>query len=463
MLPTTTPRPRSRPAAARGLALAPLVLVAGLSAAVQAADEPPGQDPKALRLSVEVKTNFRHSVLEERRLALEFPADFIAPGADGVYLRTPSAGSSLELSNVAFLAEASLTPHITARARLHFLDLYSRNPTSADDRFLLREAWVRFGSKYEALTPIPGSSLYLLIGKAPRFTRQVNRRLESYGLWGTAVGRFEEVQVEAGGSFGKHVYLRAQVGNPNPLFFRDPNALAGDNGTPERVPGNVRPVYQSGFPILYDAKATDVNLFGGNLQWGGGVGVRFASDDGHRALDALGWHFERDLADKVAIRGSYYWGDLLLLRHFEAAGIVFPLSGVRKSEDGLNLEGALGNLHVFGQYVKQDIAGLKRDGFEIEGAFRLSLGGSLVSGDTPLFTWLEPVVRVSQIKNHFFTPRLYPAPSVGWDWTKIDFAMRLSVTPTILLTAEYARHDVTLFNGGKIHPDETLVTLRVGF
>jgi hypothetical protein len=326
----------------------------------------------------------------------------------------------------------------------------------------VREAWLRFGHKYEPRVALPGTSIYLLVGKAPRFTKQIDRRLESYGLWGTAVARFEEVEIEAGGSFGTHLYWRGQVASPNPVFFRDPNALAGDNGTPDRVPGNVHPILQSGFPILYDAKAPDLNLSDGHFQVGGGAGVRFMSESGKKGIDAVGWYFQRTLVDQVPIRGSIYFGDIRFFQNFTPFGIAFDLQGRRKQDYGLNLDGQLGGAHLFGQYIRQDIAGLKRHGYEAETSFHVELPG-LVSGDTPIFNWLEPVVRVSHIKNDFVTPPLYPGPSVGWDWTKYDFGIRLGIVGNVDLTAEYARNDARLFNGSKIHPDEALVTLRAGF
>lgn len=433
---------------------------------LEAAGQPaPEASPSPRRWSIhaEVKTHFRHSSLEQIRLRFPFPPDFIRPGEDGVFLRSVSPGSSLEVSNAALSAEAQLPADIQARVKVHFLDLYNRNPTSSDDRVFLREAWLRFGPRYGPLEPIQGTSLYLLAGKAPRFSKQLERRLESYGLWGTAVGRFEEVQLELGGTLGRHVYWRAQLGNPNPLFFRDPNALAGDNGTPERVPGNVHPIYESGFPILYDAKAADSNLFKGKLQLGGGVGASFVSEEGHRGIDVLGWYFQRDLQDEVPIRGSFYFGDLRLLQEFAPLGIAFDVHGRRKQEYGLNLQGRLSGLRAFGQYVRQDIAGLERHGFEVEAGYRFELGGLLLAGDSPVFNWVEPVARVSRIKNDFFTPRTYPALSVGWDWTKYDFGLRLGILPEVDFTAEYSRNDAELFLGGKLHPDELLLTLRVGF
>ncbi|HET8647727.1 MAG TPA: hypothetical protein VFO85_19670, partial [Vicinamibacteria bacterium] len=247
----------------------------------------------------------------------------------------------------------------------------------------------------------------------------------------------------------------------NPLFFRDPNALAGDNGAPERVPGNFRPfVFESGFPILYDAKATEIN-FRGKFQWGAGLGLRVGSREGEdpRGLDLLGWYFKREMADQVSLRGTFYSGDLKLLR-----GVFFPLpfSGRDKIDRGLNAEARLGPLSFFGQYVDQDIARLERRGFEAELAFRIRLDGLFLVGESPVITWLVPVVRVSRIDNLFEAPREYPAPSVDWDWNKYDLGLRIGVVRDVDLTVEFSRHDMKV-GGENLHPDELLVTMRVGF
>ena len=169
----------------------------------------------------------------------------------------------------------------------------------------VREAWLRFGKRIDGLKAFDGTSFYVQAGKAPRFAKQLTRRLESYGLWGTAVNRFEEIGVEAGGSLGKVFYWRAAGANGNPVFMRDPNALAGDNGTPDRVDLERldESPYNSGFPILYDAQANDTRL-DGRFQVGGGLGFRVVSDDGRKGLDVLGWIFHRELADRRRDRGD---------------------------------------------------------------------------------------------------------------------------------------------------------------
>ncbi|MEW6365305.1 MAG: hypothetical protein AB1714_11805 [Acidobacteriota bacterium] len=408
------------------------------------------------RIMAEVKLHLRDSAAVEVKDAFPFPPDFIPPGQDGVYLRTPDAGTSLDISNLALIGEADLTPDIKGRVRVHILDLYNRNPTSSDDRIALREAWVQFGHRYDPLKATPRSSFYALLGKAPRFNRQTTRRLESYGLWGTAVGRLEQVQLQLGGSTGKAVYWRVHLANGNPVFFRDPNALAGDNGTPERVPGAVDPIYQSGFPILYDTKAGDVS---GRFEGGAGLGVRVLGADEKTGIDVLGWYFSRRLADRARIQGTYYGGEIELL---QGAGISLPITSRDKKERGLNAEGKWRGMHVFAQYIRQDIAGLVRDGVEIETAYRLPINGLFALGDSPLFNWIQPAFRYSTIDNKFEAPVQFVAPSVAWDWDKYDIGVRVGVYPGIDVTAEYARNEMHTRAGPK-HPDELLVTLRAAF
>lgn len=404
------------------------------------------------RLRVEMKINARTSA------SVEFPvANTGAPFP--VVLETVSPHTSAEISNVILTAEGDLTADILAKVVIYFLDLYNRNPTSTPDRVFVREAFVRFGKKWEALKEMPGTTVYLELGKAPRFSKQITRRLESYGLWGTAVNRFEETGAEAGGSIGPHVYWRASATGGTPLYFRDVNALAGDNGSLERTVTSATPaVYGSGFPILYDTMGTDVN-FSGRFQLGGGAGVRFNWGEAGDGIDLLGWFFRRDLASYVPLRGTAYSGDLEVLEGYE---IPLPFRGTEKYEYGVNLEARVGPVHVFGQGVTQSIAGLEREGYEIEVSARLVLPGLFASGDQPVVNWIEPVVRLSYIDNLFSLPVGFVAPSFGWDWRKYDFGFRLGIVRGLDLTAEYARNEV-ITRRGHLHPDEGLLTLRAAF
>src|SRR5512140_1076100 len=164
-------------------------LAAGVAASAAAQDSMLGgasplvSSSGALPLQVEIKSAVRSS----RALSITVP-NTATPFP--IVMRTVDPGVSVELPNLGFTLEADLTPDIFARAVVNVLDLYNRNPTSSADRIQLREAFVRFGKKVDTLRVADGTSVYLQIGKAPRFSKQITRRLESYGLWGTAVGRF---------------------------------------------------------------------------------------------------------------------------------------------------------------------------------------------------------------------------------------------------------------------------------
>ena len=378
-----------------------------------------------------------------------------------IFEETVDPGGSFEVSTVNLIGEGDLTEGLKAKVEIHFIDLYNRNPTSTADEVRVREAWLRFGKRIDGLKAFDGTSFYVQAGKAPRFAKQLTRRLESYGLWGTVVNRFEEIGVEAGGSLGKVLYWRAAGANGNPVFMRDSNALAGDNGTPDRVDLERldESPYNSGFPILYDAQANDTHL-GGRFQVGGGLGFRVVSGDGRRGLDVLGWVFHRQLADHVAIEGTIYGGDLDVIDGIPPRSL--PFDGRDKTEAGVNVEARWERFSVFGQYVYQDLAGLVRRGYEVEAAYRFPLNGLFAVGDQPWINWIQPAVRVSRIDNDFTAAAGFPAPSFVWDWSKFDFGIRAGIVRNVDLTVEYARHDMRT-KATVLHPDELLVTLRAGF
>ena len=446
--------------------LAGAILAASLAsahAAAQQAEPPPeppvvaGEAPVAapepFRFSAEFKLNFRSSKDLQTPIFTPFPEeDEYGPFTQ----RTVDPGSSFELSSLNLRGEGEITSGVWVRAEVHLLDLYNRNPTSSDDRIFLREAWVRFGGAIEPLRPASAHGAYVLLGMAPRFTKQLVRHLDSYGLWGTAVGRFEQPQLQVGAGLGRHGYVKAMVGSGNPLFLRDTNALAGDNGTPERAPGSPDRTYETGFPILYDAKPSDLSL--GRVEWGLGLGARFERGESS-ALDVLGWGFGRRLSDSVRIRGSELLGDIELLR---GEGFPLPFEGRRKREWGINLQGKAGGLRLFGQYVWQDIASLKRRGYELDLAWLQPLDGLFLIQQSPFLNWIQPTVRISSIDTLFSGPRQFPSLSVLWDWKKYDLGVRLGLVHGVDLTLEYSRHNAVVPRG-TVHPDEFLTTLRVGF
>ena len=428
----------------------------------QEAEDPPQEEQqseeKLFEFHGEFKAHYRWSEDSQFPLRFPFPPDFIPRGQTSVFLRTVSPGSSAEISAFNLIVDVTPAESIKGRVRVAVVDLYNRNPTSTDQTVNLKEAWLQFGTRTEFLEATEGTHAYALFGKAPKFERQPERNMESYGLVSTAFNRFEDIQLQLGGNFGEHVYWRAQVSNGNPVFFRDPNALAGDNGNDDFRFPNPEIHLNSGFPILYDAESEDVSF--DQVELGGGLGLRFQSDDGTKGIDLLGFYYQRELADRVDLRGTFYGGDLDLLDG--TGGFGLPISGRDKEEFGGNIDFRLGNLELFFQGVHQEMAGLERDGYEVEILYRASLPLAFSAGGKQLFTFIQPIVRLSFIDNHFRAadPR-FVAPSTTWDWNKYDVGVRIGIIQGIDLTAEYSFHDITAAR--PVNVDEFLTTLRFRF
>jgi hypothetical protein len=417
-------------------------------------------DRPGIRLFGEVNFHYRNSSFEEFRLNVPFPPEFWEEGDDAVYLRTVDPGSHYEMSDLELGFDVTLSEKWTGLVLLHVVDLYNRNPTSIDRDLFVREFWLRYGTEDERYRPLQPWGGFILVGKAHRFAHQDVRHLESYGLWTTAVNRFEIPQVQIGLNLGGHVYVRGQYGIGAPLFMRDPNALAGDNGTPERVPGANNPKFNSGFPILYDARPPNWSL-DGEREIGAGLGFRSAREDGKRSIDAMAWYYARTLEDSdeaPEIEGSYYQGDIELLR---GAGLPLPFAGDEKWEAGLNLEWRLNRWVGFGQFVKQDIASLERQGFEIETAFHIPVVPLFAAWEQPVLNWIRPAIRYSIIENDFWVSGPFITPSMMWDWQKIDVGLRVGIVRSSDLTVEYSFNQAELANGSTLEPNEWLVTLRI--
>jgi hypothetical protein len=411
-------------------------------------------DDFKIRVSAELKANGRWSEDDRFVLSFPFPPDFVPEGQPNVAFRTVSPGSSIEVSRALVNLDLELPHSISGHVQVGFINLYDRNPTSTDHTVDVREAWVMFGKKRGSLEPLPGSSLYALVGKAPKLERQSFRRLESYGLVSTAFNRFNDLQLQVGGSIGTRVYFAAQLSNGNPMFMRDPNALAGDNGTD--MPPNPDPALDSGFPILYDAEVEE--LAGDDrFEYGGALGLRLLSADQSRGVDVMGFYYHTRLSEAAKLRGTFYEGDLDILDG--VGGLSLPISGDEREEYGGNLDARLGGLSLFGQVVKQKAAGLPRLGFEVEAGYRFQLGDLADAND--LFPAIQPAIRWSQIDNDFSTPRGFVAPSFAWDWSKLDVGLRITIIRKLDLTLEYAFHDITASR--EIQHDEALATLRMVF
>ena len=439
------------------------VLALCLAAPLRAQDEAPAEEEPSSRPRIEfgfeARGHFRDSDLNRFAVPFQFtPAMLPAGQARGIE-ETVNAGSHLEISTVTLLVDAAWGDGLAAHGKIDFIDLYDRNPTSSDKKTDVDEAWVRFGIEPAPATLAPRGGAYLKVGKMPKLERQDDRHLESYGLVSTAFNRFEDTGAELGLNLGRHVYVKATATQGNPVFLRDPNALAGDNGTPAMRQPFPDPELKSGIVILYDAEVEDLDV-DGDLELGGGVGVRFADEAGVNGVDLLAWGYRRRLAGTVELEGTFYGGDLDLL---DGPGNATPfpaLRGDEKRETGANLWVYFGGLSFFGQFVDQEIAGLPRTGLEAEIAWRFELPLWASIGDRQLFTFLAPAVRYSELDNDFRNHPNTPAPSLAWDWTKLDAGLRVGIVPGSDLTVEYADHEFILGSGAKRENNEFLTTLR---
>jgi hypothetical protein len=419
--------------AVSGLLLAPCVL----AAQDEGGDESSFFDEGVnLEISTEIKTHLRWSEKDRVPLATPFPPEFVPVGQENVALATVAPGTSLEVSKATVFFDVDMPHQISARVKVDFIDLYDRNPTSTDKKLDVDEAWIAFGDRQQSLQAIAGTSFYALIGKAPKFERQVNRRIETYGLVSTAFNRFPDLQIQIGGSIGTNVYFFGQMSDGNPIFMRDPNALAGDNGT--APPPN--PVFElnSGFPIFYHAEVEDLQI-DNEFEYGGGAGFRWLSEDQESGIDVLGFYYQYTLPEETPLNGTLYQGDLELL-----AGAGIPpnqFDGDKRTEWGGNLDLRFEGLGVFAQFVKEESASLPRKGFEVEAGYRIALGD--LGDPSALFPAIEPVIRYSRLDNDWTAPREFITQSALWDWQKWDLALRVTIVPSLDLLLEYTINDTS--------------------
>lgn len=433
-----------------------LVALAATGAGAQVSTDPSlgGWD-----LGFELKGSYRDS--EELAFPLNFPfsAAQLPPGQEQGLLETVDEGVHTELSTVTLRAGKRFRwGEVLLRVDLE--QLHDRNPTSTGHEVDVDEAWIRFGRETPPALLPERVGAYLKLGKFPAYERQDDRHLESYGLVSTAFNRQEDVGLEVGFDLGRHAYFKGSFTQGNPIFMRDPNALAGDNGTPDFTRPNPDPKYRSGILIYYDADLADLDFE--NPEVSAALGLRFANLDGRNGIDLLVWGRERSLADTVDLYGTFYGGDLDLLLG-PANRFPFPVSGTDKSEYGANLWLYAGGVSFFAQYVDQEVAELPRTGIEAELAwtFDLPLGWSV--GGRQLFPYIAPAIRYSKLDPDFTIPAVTPSPSFGWDWKKWDAGIRLGIVRGVDVTAEVANNEFYLASGESREYSEVLVTVRYRF
>lgn len=425
-----------------------LLLLAGVAVALSlslSAQEP--GDAWNWNHRLELRADYRWSADESHPVT--FP-----PGAR---LETPDPGHHVELNVADVQLDAGYGDLFALRAKVHVQALHRRNPTSTDRQIDADELFVRIGRHPQFLERPEGTTFFVQAGKFPKLERQPVRLMESYGLASTAFNRFEDVQLLAGGTVGSSFYWRAQAANGNPLFFRDPNALAGDNGTPRQLSRRT-PDFGSGFPILYNAETEDLFFDTSHVQLGQALGYRWQRADQTLGFDAVVFHYERDLADREELTGTAYGGDLDLLT-LDAADLGvpgftprgLPVQGRTKREYGSRVYGEWHGATVIAQFTKQSLAGLQREGWEVEAGYRLPFAFGP-------FESIQPAVRYSGIANRFGPVPLFPAPSIWWNWEKYDAGIRVGMKRGVDVTLEYTQQHVA--SRQPLNLREALVTLR---
>jgi hypothetical protein len=405
---------------------------------------------------LELRANYRDSEHDRFQTRFVFPASIIPTGDPHAFEETVDAGRHTELSVAQLKLDLGYGKWFLAHAQVHGQDKYRRNPTSHDKKIDADELWIRFGDKPEFLERPERTSFFAQFGKAPKMERQPLRLLESYGLASTAFNRFEDIQALVGGSIGRNFYWRVQAANGNPVFLRDPNALAGDNGVEELKHKPLpNPKLQSGFTIMYNAETEGYFFDTDHVQWGEGIGYRWANDDQSTGFDFIAFHYRRELADREELTGTFYGGDIDLLNGPEGFNVGLPITDRKKEETGARIYAEWKGVTAIAQYTKQHLAGLHRDGYEFEIGWKVPIGRGPVQ-------YIQPTARVSGLQNSFRDAakvKASPAPSFWWPWTKIDYGFRAGLGHGIDITAERAKHNIGAPR--KINENETLVTLRV--
>lgn len=412
---------------------------------------------------VEIRANYRDSHHEKQALKAKFAPSMLPIGQSVGFLETVDSGSHAELSVAQIRLDASYGRMFQGHVQLHAQDKYRRNPTSEDRQWDADELWVRFGEKRDFLDRPDHTSVFLQMGKFPHMERQPIRLLESYGLAATAFNRFEDVGFMAGGTVGRNLYWRLTGTSGNPLYFRDPNALAGDNGIKELLQPNPNPDLKSGFPILYNTETEGYFLRTDHVQFGQGLGYRWQNAAQTFGFDAIAFHYRRSMADRENLTGTFYSGDLQILKGPPQFHTEIPTSGRRKEETGGRIYLEWKNLTSTVQVTKQLFAGLHRQGEEIEAGYNFPIGfGPSVKGES-LVQGIQPTFRASWLQNFFKGPPTFVDPSMWWNWAKFDYGVRIAFARSIDLTIERAKHNVILPPAAhrRLNLGETLVTLRV--
>ncbi len=76
-----------------------------------------------------------------------------------------------------------------------------------------------------------------------------------------------------------------------------------------------------------------------------------------------------------------------------------------------------------------------------------------------MLPYVQPAVRYSELDPDFVGDPRYPAPSVWWDWQKLDLGLRLGLVEGLDLTVEWNLAEFVR-GGREERTDEFLATVR---
>ena len=438
-----------------------VVFLLALPLAAQESQEAPAKPQWRFRTRAEIRANYRDSNEEKFQLRFPFPPSFLPVGQKFGFEETVNQGHHTELSVVQFKLDAEYGNYFAAHAQVHARDKYRMNPTSEDKKYDADEFYLRLGQNPGMLDRPDKTSFFIQGGKFPHMERQPIRLLESYGLAATSFNRFEDVGFMGGGSVGRNLYWRVTATTGNPLYFRDPNALAGDNGVKELLQPNPDPHLKSGFPILYNAETEGYTLRTDHVQVGEGLGYRWQRADQSAGFDLILFHYRRSMSDREKLTGTFYSGDIQLLLGPPGFNIALPITDRKKEETGGRVYTEWRDLTFIAQFTKQHVAGLQRQGHEAEIGYRINFAHGPAVGGESILQSIQPAVRWSQLVNRFRgpSPKNFVAPSVWWPWAKVDYGVRIGFAKNVDLTVEHAKHFVGAPR--KLNLDESLATLRI--
>jgi hypothetical protein len=131
--------------------------------------------------------------------------------------------------------------------------------------------------------------------------------------------------------------------------------------------------------------------------------------------------------------------------------MAFPLEGDTKREYGARLFAEWHGATLIAQATVQDIAGLERQGWEVEGGWHIPVSWGFVES-------IQPALRASGINIGFDALPSFPAPSFWWDWMKFDGGLRIGLTRGFDVTLESTYHIVE--SRRSINPREAMLTVR---